>query len=201
MAIDENWEDQFDPDDYDDYKTAAIEKERFRQQNSKNGWIYVGMDARSPDEAKIGLTSNGLSTRASSSHNRRYVPYCAFKVKEGVSKEEIKAIETSTITALSTHFERLPHDGTGKPSEWFATGPALLREVASGHLCENHSRSMDGYYCFDRDMQVIKSWENDRVLKNRNNKPYEASDLSNPPVAYECYLPGGCGAADCDCFD
>lgn len=202
MPIDKDWEEKYDPDGHDDYKTAALKKERLPQENSKDGWIYIGRDSRPPDTAKIGLTTNGLSTRASSSHNPTYVHYCAFKVKEGVTEKEIKAIEESTIGALTESFERLNHDGTGKPSEWFAASPVELREVVVDHLSALHSPSMDGYRCSDRDMLVIKSWEDDRILRGaEKNKPYEASDLSNPPVVYECYLPGGCGAAHCDCFD
>lgn len=201
MAIDKYREDKFDPDDFDDYKMAWVEKERLRQENSENGWIYVGMDSRSDDRAKVGLTKNGLATRASSSHNPDYMPYCGFKIKEGVSREAIRRIEAETICELERRFARIKHKGSGKVSEWFMASPGELREACNEFLSNHHSSSMDGYHCFDRDMNVVKSWENDRVLRGGENKPFEASDLSNPPVAFECYMPGGCGAADCDCFE
>lgn len=201
MAIDKHWEDKFDPDEFDDYKMAFLEKERLRQANSANGWIYVGLDDRSQDRAKVGLTKNGLATRASSSHNPDYLPYCGFKIKEGVPPETIRQIESGTIQALCTRFERRNHKGSGKASEWFMASPSELREACNDYLASHHSSSMDGYHCSERDMFIIRSWENDRVIRGRKNKPYEADDLSNPPVSFECFMPGGCGAPDCDCFE
>lgn len=201
MAVDRKWEEKFDSDQFDDYKMAWVEKERLRQENSDAGWIYIGMDTRSRDRAKIGLTTGRLATRASSSHNPSYVPYYAFKVKEGVCSKQINKIEALAISMLETKYERVPHEGSGVASEWFMVSPDELKEEINEFLCERHMGSMLGYRCSDRDMDVIHSWGNDRILNGGGNMPYEASDRSNPPVAFECYMPGGCGAADCDCFE
>ena len=39
---------------YNDYKMDFLERERLRQENSIRGWIYIGVDIRFNNMAKIG---------------------------------------------------------------------------------------------------------------------------------------------------
>jgi hypothetical protein len=48
-------------------------------------------------------------------------------------------------------------------------------------------------------MDVINGWQNDKVLNNQSRKPFSVTDVSNPLVSAECYMPGGCGE-ECDCW-
>lgn len=87
---------------YNDYKMDFLERERLRQENSIRGWIYIGVDIRFNNMAKIGLTEGRLGTRASGSQNPFYALLCAFKIKEGVSRQKISEIESSVIFFLAS---------------------------------------------------------------------------------------------------
>jgi hypothetical protein len=200
MAVDKNWEDNFDPDAYDDYKQAWVARESLRQENSVVGWIYVGMWTEQNDRAKVGLTTGTLGTRASSSQNPFYTLLCAFKVKDGVSSSKIHEIEQSVIRKLAQHYQRINHVESGRLSEWFYADPHEFRDLIHDFLFEFHSQHMHCYYCSERDVGVIRSWENSRVLGKGYNSPYQALDLSNPPIPFSCRMPPGCGD-DCDCWD
>lgn len=195
-----NWEDNFDANSYDDYKMASCEYERLRQENSIDGWIYIGLDTRYNNMAKIGLTAGKLGTRASGSQNPFYALLCAFKIKEGIAAVKIKEIEDGIIKFLSQYYKRINHITTGRPSEWFYVEPFEMRQIVHDFLYNNYSWEIYGYHCHERDMGVIYSWENDQFLSGRTRNPYQANDLSSPPVDAACYMPGGCGAV-CDCWD
>lgn len=199
MAINKNWEDDFDPDNYDDYKSAEVERERLRQENSTDCWIYIGLDIRHNDEAKIGLTNGSLGTRASSSQNPYYTLLCAFKVKEGTDPTKLAEIESAVKAMLGSRYGVIRHYGSGLSSEWFRVSAQEMREVVHSFLYERYSWYMNSYYCSDRDMGIINGWENTRFINGRNNFRYSSRDLSNPPVSFDCLTPPGCGA-DCDCW-
>ncbi|MBV7502878.1 hypothetical protein [Achromobacter sp. ACM05] len=195
-----NWEENFDFNDYDDHKMAWCEHERLRQENSINGWIYVGLDTRYNNMAKIGLTTGQLGTRASGSQNPFYALLCAFKIKEGVAAGKVSEIEVSIIHYLSQHYKRISHITSGRLSEWFYATPLEMRGVVHDFLYEKYNREMHCYHCSERDIGVIYSWENKKFLSGAPRNPYQATDLSSPPVDAACYMPGGCGA-DCNCWD
>jgi hypothetical protein len=195
-----NWEDDFDLNDYDDLKVAYCEKERLRQENSINGWIYVGLDVRYNNMAKIGLTTGQLGTRASGSQNPFYALLCAFKIKEGVAPDKVAEIEGSVIYLLSKYYKRIRHQTSDRLSEWFYANPLEMREAVHDFLYEKYSWEMYSYHCFERGQGVIYSWENKQFLHGASRNPYQANDLSSPPVDPACYMPGGCGA-DCKCWD
>lgn len=197
--MNQNWEDDFDFNDYDDHKMAWCEYDRLKQKNSINGWIYIGLDTRYNNMAKIGLTTGQLGTRASGSQNPFYALLCAFKIKEGIAAEKISAIEASTISHLSQVYNRINHITTGRPSEWFYANPFEMRQIAHDFLCEKYGWEMYGYHCSERGIGVIYSWENKQFLSGAPRNPYQANDLSAPPVDSACYMPGGCGA-DCNCW-
>ncbi|WP_152594601.1 hypothetical protein [Massilia sp. BSC265] len=204
MKIDRNWQAKFDWNAYDDYKEAWVEHDRLRQSNSLIGWIYIGIDTRRPGEVKVGKTTGELGTRASSTQNPYYTLFHAFKVKEGLAPHIIGSIEESTFAMLDGQYDRVTHWGSNKKSEWFKARPGRLllspeemAEVVSEFLYQHYSSSMYCYYCPDRDIGVIHGWHN--PLVRGNLPPYQALDHSNPPVAFECYLPGGCGL-DCNCW-
>ncbi|MEK6385778.1 MAG: GIY-YIG nuclease family protein [Paraburkholderia tropica] len=199
MTINKNWEDYFDYNDYDDYKAAEVERERLRQENSTDCWIYIGLDIRHNDQAKIGLTSGSLGTRASSSQNPYYTLLCAFKVKEGTNLIKLIEIESAVKEMLGSRYEIVRHYGSGMNSEWFCVNPYEMREVVHLFLYEQYGWYMNAYYCSDRDMGVINGWENTRLITGGKNSRYNARDLSDPPVSFECLTPPGCGA-DCDCW-
>lgn len=71
--------------------------------------------------------------------------------------------------------------------------------MAADYLSAKHGQHMNGYFCSDRDIDVINGWQNDKVLNNDFRKPFSVTDVSNAPVSPECYMPGGCGE-DCDCW-
>ena len=59
---------------------------------------------------------------------------------------------------------------------------------------------MYSYYCSERNIGVIFSWENKQLLEGVSRTPYKAKDLSSPPIDSNCYIQGCCGE-DCDCWD
>lgn len=199
MPIDKRWEDKFDADSFDDYKSAHVEHEALRQQNSNLGWIYIGVHKGRNDIAKIGMTAGALGTRASGTQNPFFALLCAFKVKEGVAPNVIEKIEDETIQVLESIFERIRHESSGRLSEWFYAEPAIFRKIVHDFLCENFSSHMYCYWCSERDICVIYSWENSGLLGRGATSPYGPDDLSNPPIAFECLMPPGCGA-DCQCW-
>lgn len=199
MPIDKHWEDHFDEYAFYDYKTAHVERERLRQENSYIGWIYVGVCVERPDRAKIGLTTGELGTRASSPQNPSFALLCAFKVKEGTEPRIFKEIEGAAKDMLGKRYKRINHISSGLPSEWFYADPLEFRTVVHDFLYEMFDRYMDCYWCSDREFGVIRSWQNDRLLNGGHVVPYQANDLSNPPVAFECTMPPGCGE-DCNCW-
>ncbi len=195
--MNKNWEDDFD---YDDYKSGYVAKESLRQENSINGWIYIGVDTRDNNIAKIGLTTGALGTRASASQNPSYALLCAFKIRDGVTSDKVAEIESSAIDFLDKNYKRIHHVTSGRPSEWFNAKPSEMRELVHEFLYQNYSSFMYCYHCFERDIGVINSWENTQLLRGISRTPYQASDLSSPPVNPACFMPGGCGA-ECDCWE
>lgn len=192
----------FDEDfgDDTDYKTWAIDQENRRQHSSVDGWIYIGTyvgTVGGRHMTKVGLTTRKLRTRATSSHNPFYLLLCAFKVKEGVSETQVHAIESAVIRMLEKQYERIPHTMTRRMSEWFYAHPLDVMHEVNELLGREYSRAMHGYYCQERELQVIYGWENGFYLDGIPNRPYIARDLSNPQPAFECFMPGGCN--DCDC--
>ena len=183
-----------------DYKIEWLENERLRQENSVTNWIYIGFDLRNNNECKVGLTTGKLSTRASGSQNPYYALLYAFKIKEGIAPQKVKEIENSVINYLSQSFRRINHFSSQRLSEWFEVNPYEIREDIHTFLYDNFSSDMHCYHCDIRDMGVIYSWENNQLLYERPRAPYSPTDLSSPPVSWECYLPGGCGE-DCNCWD
>lgn len=200
MGINKNWENGFNEDDYDDYKSAEVERERLEQANSTDWWIYIGLDIQRTNMAKIGLTSGDLGTRASSSQNPFFTLLCGFKVKDGIGPIKLKKIEDAVIAMLESRYVQINHFGTGRKSEWFYVSAHIMRELVHDFLYDQYSQYMYCYHCHERDMGVIHSWQNNGSINGGKNSRYHASDLSNPPVAFECLTPPGCGAADCDCW-
>ncbi len=193
------WQDDFDPDAYDDHKMASVEWERLRQEHSVHCWIYIGTDIRHNDMAKIGLTAGELGTRASSSQNPYFTLLCAFKVKDGTSAFHLAEIERSVKAMLASEYEEIPHYGSQRASEWFRLSPEDMRELVHWFLYDRFSQYMDCYYCWDRDMVIIRGWENTRLIHGGVNQRYGTRDVSNPPISFECLTPPGCGE-DCDCW-
>ena len=181
-----------------DYKSEWVESKRLRQENSIDGWIYIGVDTRFDNMAKVGLTTGRLGTRASGSQNPSYALLCAFKIKEGVASKNIKEIENAVIDFLSESYKRIPHKTSGRFSEWFYVKPSEMREHVQYFLSDNYRCDMRCYYCSVRDIDVIYSWENTMLLERAFRSPYQANDLSSPPVDPACFMQGGCGAG-CDC--
>ena len=197
MAAD--WGNGFGEIESRDYKAELVEQERMRQDGSRLGWIYIGVCDRFPGMAKVGLTTGCLGTRASSAQNPFYTLLCAFKVKEGTPSHVFREIESATKSMLETMYRRESHVGSGLLSEWFYADPNQLRGAVSDFLYAKFSWYIHAYYCSDRDLGVIHSWENERLLYGRPANPYLARDLSNPPIALECLMPPGCGE-DCGCW-
>jgi hypothetical protein len=182
-----------------DYKTDLIAEQELREESSTTNWIYVGVDLEKPGRAKIGMTTKGLDTRERSSRNTDYELLRAFKVKHDVDEDTLHAIEDGIKAELEQKFERRVHSSTGKKSEWFNGDPTEIVEVVADRLSAKHGSQMNGYFCSDRAMHVINGWRNDKVLNNQPRKPFRVTDVSDPPVSAECYMPGGCGE-DCDCW-
>lgn len=183
-----------------DYKTEWLEQERLREESSAENWIYIGTDTQRPNMAKIGLTTGLLGTRASGTQNPFYTLYCAFKIKVGVDSKKVDAIEDSVKSFLSGLYKCIPHETSGRRSEWFYVTPMVMRERVHDFLYENFSWEMNCYHCGIRDVGVIHSWENSKLIGGSSRAPYQALDLSSPPVDPNCFMPGGCGE-DCDCWD
>lgn len=182
-----------------DYKTALLEEQQLREERSTTNWFYVGIDLEKSGRAKVGMTTNGLDTRERSSRNTDYELLRGFKVKHDTDEDTLRAIEKGAKEALDQQFERRVHSSTGKKSEWYNGDPNEIVKVAADYLSAKHGQHMNEYFCSDRDMDVINGWQNDKVLNNQSRKQFSVTDVSNPPVSAECYMPGGCGE-DCDCW-
>jgi hypothetical protein len=183
-----------------DHKSEWIENERLRQDNSTENWIYIGVDTQRNEMAKIGLTTGSLGTRASGTQNPFYTLLCAFKIKAGVDSKKVANIENSVKDFLSQSYQCIPHENSGRRSEWFYVTPSEMRECVHDFLYEKFSWEMNCYHCDIRDIGVINSWENSKLLQGTKRPRYQASDLSSPPTDPNCFMPGGCGE-DCDCWD
>lgn len=186
--------------DMHDYENYLVQQRERREENSLDGWIYIGMDIRFDDIAKIGLTTGRLGTRASSSQNPFYALLCAFKIRETTSNQKISEIERSAISFLNQYYVRIDHYTSGEKSEWFYVNPYQMKDAIYNFLCENYFMDMYAHSCNQRNIDVIHSWENPNLLAKKSRPRYNALDLSNPPVDFNCYMPGGCGE-DCNCWD
>lgn len=184
---------------FDDYKLDSLEQERLRQERSTIGWIYIGIDVARQNISKIGLTTDRLGTRASGSQNPYFALFCAFKIREGVSESKVHEIEDSVIKFLSQYYQRINHYSSCRYSEWFVVNAQEMRDCVHNFLYDQYSSEMYSYWCNDRDIGVIHSWENTQLLQAKLRPEYKASDLSSPPVDSNCYMPGGCGR-DCNCW-
>lgn len=183
-----------------DYKHEYIHRENLKQQMSTVEWIYIGMDIRQDNIAKIGLTTKSLATSASCSQNPYYTLLCGFKIKEGVEPKKVREIEAAVINFIDSNNQRIYHYHTNRPSEWFQISPFTIRDTIHDFLYDNFSQYMYCYHCNERNVGVIQSWENKYLLEGIPRTPYKAEDLSSPPVSSDCYMQGGCGE-DCDCWD
>ncbi|AEM48655.1 hypothetical protein Acife_2567 [Acidithiobacillus ferrivorans SS3] len=183
-----------------DYKTDLVENERLRQEQSIVNWIYIGVDTRFDNMAKIGLTTGALGTRASGSQNPFYSLLCAFKIKEGVNPDVVKSIESAVIDLLGQHYQCISHVTTGRPSEWFYAEHRVMRELVHDFLYDKFNWQMYSYHCAERNIGIIYSWENRQLIHGSNRNSYQANDLSSPPADPACFMPGGCGV-DCNCWD
>ena len=186
-----------------DYKEEWCHRENLRQENSTDGWIYIGVDTNRNDMFKVGLTTGSLATRASGSQNPFYTLLYAFKVKEGIRPKKITEIVKVVINFLSQYYRRINHQASGRLSEWFYTEASempRIRDIVHDFLYDNYSWEMNCYHCSERNIGVIYSWENEQLLLGTSRTPYRATDLSDPPVDSSCYMPGGCGQ-DCNCWD
>ncbi|WP_131669446.1 hypothetical protein [Psychrobacter pygoscelis] len=183
-----------------DYKMEWLEQERFKQESSVENWIYIGADVKRLDMAKVGLTTGLLVTRASCSQNPFYTLLCGFKIKYGVEPRKVHQIEAAVIEFLDNTYERINHYNTNRPSEWFFIEPSRMRMLVHDFLYNNFNQCMHCYYCSERNIGVIYSWENKQLLEGTTRTPYRADDLSSLLVDPDCYMQGGCGK-DCDCWD
>lgn len=183
-----------------DYKHEYIHRENLKQQMSTVGWIYIGIDIRQDNIAKIGLTTKSLATRAGCSQNPFYTLLCGFKIKHGVEPQKVHQIEAAVIEFLDGINQRISHYNTNRPSEWFFAEPLTVRNLVHDFLYDRFNQYMYSYYCSERNIGVIFSWENKQLLEGVSRTPYKAEDLSSPPIDSNCYIQGGCGE-DCDCWD
>ena len=95
-----------------DYKHEYIHRENLKQQMSTVGWIYIGIDIRQDNIAKIGLTTKSLATRAGCSQNPFYTLLCGFKIKHGVEPQKVHQIEAAVIEFLDGINQRISHYNT-----------------------------------------------------------------------------------------
>lgn len=112
------WEDEFNEYDFDDYKEIYVERERLRQENSVEWWIYIGVDVERHHLSKIGLTSGMLGTRATGTQNPFYSLYFAFKVKHGIGEARLKKLRMQLSLSLKkginvSHIELLVENLSG----------------------------------------------------------------------------------------
>ena len=199
MPIDKDGEETFYFGESYDHKAAFIEQQEFRQEHSTVGWFYIGVYTGRWDRAKIGMTTGALGTRASSPQNPEYALLCAFKVKDGTEPGVFNTIDKDVKGMLGGRYQCINHVTSGKKSEWFYAKPTEFRTLVHDFLYEKYGYYMHCYYCSERDIGVINSWENNRLLHGGSASSYQANDLSNPPVAPECLVPPGCGE-DCQCW-
>lgn len=198
--VNKKWREEHNEDDHDDFKSSQNELERQRQINSVTSWIYVGLDTRDPNEAKIGLTNGQLGTRASSPQNPYYSLYRAFKVKDGTPRQKLQEIETAIKVMLTKNYAPVPHYTSETLSEVFKVSPQEMTEVINDFLLANFSFNILWHQCDQRDAGVIAGWESDKYIRGTANLSYGPRDLSNSPVSPECLAPPGCGDPSCKCW-
>lgn len=95
-----------------DYKTGLLEEQKLREERSTTNWIYIGVDLEKSGRAKIGMTTNGLTTRERSSRNTDYELLRGFKVKHDTDEDTLRAIEKGLKDAFDQQFERRVHSST-----------------------------------------------------------------------------------------
>jgi len=110
----------------DDYKMAAVmirDKVNFE---SPYKWVYVGADARSPGDAKVGITMDDLRSRSYSTGNPGYYLLCAFQCDQRITQQQLEDIERSAMNYLDRVFvddngitKRVRHWESQRLSEWY----------------------------------------------------------------------------------
>lgn len=194
--------------DIDDYKMHSVVTQQAREECSNQNVIYVAIDPTKSGQAKVGMTTNPLSTRDTSTGNPDQLMLHAFKVKHDIPRAQVKSIEDSIHDELERHgHARRPHATTGRDSEWFEVDPYKAVEIAESHLKDNFANDMKAFYCEEREFMVIDGYHNpiaDMKISGKDTTglkplPYAYTDISNPPISPECAMPPGCGA-DCDCW-
>jgi hypothetical protein len=185
-----------------DYKTDYLEREHNRQFNSIEAWIYVGIDTLKAGRFKIGLTTNGLNTRHTSSQNPDYTLLVGFKIKVDTTDSEIKEIEKAVLTEVAKAYPPIYHYYSGNKSEWFEGDPNEVRDFVNDFLYENYSYKMLCGYCDIRNKGIIYGWENRYVLYGEERNSYQVNDISDPIDNPDCSNYGGCGSTNCEtCSD
>ncbi|GAA0319198.1 GIY-YIG nuclease family protein [Psychrobacter aestuarii] len=164
----------------DNHEFELQYRETLRQMESNESWIYIGVDIRYDNMAKIGLTTKALASRASSSQNPYYTLLCGFKIKEGVEAKKIHKIEAAIISFLDQSYERIDHCKSGKPSEWFCVNPIEVRKEIHDFLYEKFEKYMFCIWCETTDIVFIKYWENKSLLEGTIKASNIAQDLSSP---------------------
>lgn len=181
-----------------DYKMYSLEQEQNRQFSSTQAWIYIGIDTQKEGRFKIGLTTNELNTRHTSSQNPDYTLLVGFKIKVGSSDSEIREIERSVLNEVAERYFPIYHYYSENKSEWFEGDPNEARDFVNDFLYENYSHKMLCGYCDIRQRGIIYGWENEYFLHGKHKNPYQVNDISNSPENPDCYNYGGCGYPDCE---
>lgn len=166
-------------DEYDWYDEHTGRDYKLEQQihnirqnfESTTNWLYLGTDFQDPGFVKIGITTNDLSSRSSSSARPSYYLFCAFKFQYNISKQEMERIEEDVLSRMEgiyctwPHYaKRLNHYESGRISECFQHVD-FLRFFKDFHfeIYENHRNSfvICGYEDYGEFVDCIFNDRND----------------------------------------
>ncbi|MGF1735365.1 GIY-YIG nuclease family protein [Photobacterium satsumensis] len=158
---------------YRDYTVDAVMDETLRNIDSRENWIYIGVDTEKRGRAKIGMTTNGLETRGRCASNPDYLICYAFKLKANVKKEKVKEIEGYIKSNVENRgFKAIKHRSTNNKSEWFFISPQELREIIRQILIDIFMFDVDGHYDFDREEYILN------IFENRTGEPLSCVDYT-----------------------
>ncbi|EKF9596149.1 hypothetical protein ACUY0R_003640 [Vibrio cholerae] len=147
--------------------------EEFYYSPQSNNWIYIGGDIYNRTWSKVGMTTNGLNTRHTSSQNPGYFIYVAFNIIRG----NVHEIESHLLNYLeSIGFERIVHFSTRSKSECFWLNPDYMEDVVEDFIqryygsCVTYENSLHGYMsryqCRD-DIKAFYSYDGNHQLPNK----------------------------------
>ncbi|EGC7113130.1 GIY-YIG nuclease family protein [Salmonella enterica] len=165
-------------------------KENIGNEKSNN-WIYIGADIHNLNFSKVGMTTNGLNTRHTSTQNPGYFIYTAFNIVNHWScKCDVVKIEKELHDHLvnTCKYQRLTHFSTGSESECYAVNPDEITDAVENFIeryygsCVTYENQLHGWMSrFQCDHQMMRRYQQPDNSKNIDTIP---TSLSRTETSY-----------------